>query len=279
VWIWYHHTMARWRSGGAVVTSLSGPKARRSTLCPKVVQSTILLTIYVRFSAYIMSIFDDSNNLRGQSFAYGLAPFDRVATDSDEFVESDKVSVFVDEDGTVNVDETIMLYKEADPLDAIIEPNFSKDNQFIAGLNKAITAVPIGGIILFPTYNPRSVASPSKRNWLAAIFGPRYQGSTLYPRDTPRGFVPCAGQVLRYADGSSYQVADLAPPATSWGGWGGGRLSGLWGSVFSASFLPQVRYLQRVPDGWEGPDPALPRGRENAPLRDIKPDVVWRNGF
>lgn len=220
-------------------------------------------------------LFSDSENLRGQSFAYGLAAFDRVATDSEEFVEAGKVSVFVDEEGDVNVDGKINLFTEQDPIDAIAPPTFSKGNSFIEGLNKAITSVPIGGIILYPTYNPRSVPNYARRNWLLSTLGPRYQGRTIYPRDTPPGFVPCVGQVLTYSDGSAFQVVDMPPPITSWGEWQGGRLKGGFGTNYAGgSKLPVVRYLQRVPEDWEKPDPVL-GGAGELPLDIITSRNTW----
>ena len=229
-----------------------------------------------------MGVFDDTRRLFRQSFGWGLAPYNPVADDPDNDSEPedvDSISVYVDEEGIVNVAKQLTLYESTDPIEGGVEHTYSKDNLFIAGLNKALTTVPVGGIILYPTYNPGSVAeSRGRRNWFAAVLGPRYQGRTIYPRDTPTGFVPCVGQVLRYPDGSAFQVADLAPPVTSWGGWGGGRLLGGWGTNYFGSFLPAVRYMQRVPEGWLSPDPVLGRGGGKA-LGDITPRDYWEYGF
>jgi hypothetical protein len=111
--------------------------------------SKVIYYYIYALSAYIMSIFNDTNSLRGQSFAYGLAPFDPVSTDSEEFVESDEVAVFVDGDGTANVAGQILLHKESDPIDAVSIPTFSAENNFIKGLAGVVGAVPPGGVILY----------------------------------------------------------------------------------------------------------------------------------
>lgn len=224
-----------------------------------------------------MGLFDDSERLFNMSFPWGLGRFrdsdpDRTSPPPD----LDTLSVYIDDEGVVNADKQLRLFTPHDPIDGAGTPHtYSKENTFIAGLNRALTNIPIGGLILYPTYNPRA-ASPAPRRYWGAGLAPRYQGRVLYPTDTPPGFVPCVGQVLKYSDGGLFQVAEMAPPLTSWGGWIGGRLGGGWNDDYEPgySYLPQVRYLQRVPEGWMGPDPVL-AGRREALLRDIRPDRVW----
>lgn len=226
-----------------------------------------------------MGLFNDPAKLFNNSFPWGLGRF-RPEVDLDSEGEDsfppdlDSISVYVDEDGSVNAAEQLRLYKETDPIDGGVEHTYSKDNLFIAGLNKALTTLPIGALILYPTYNTKNVAKSPRRYWFAGI-SPRYQGRVRYPEDVPKGFVPCVGQVLSYSDGSSFQVTEMAPPVTSWGAWQGGRLGGLWGGGYAPGYgyLPPVRYLQRVPEG-EYVDPVV-EGRGSVPLDEIKPNFVW----
>lgn len=221
-----------------------------------------------------MGLFNDPAKLFNYSFPWGLGRF-RVGIDDDPDrdvppPDLDSISVYVDDDGKVNVDNELVSYASKDPIDVPVDHTYSPENNFIAQLNRTLTTVPIGGIILFPTYNFRSAATSPRRYWFANI-SPRYQGRLRYPQDTPPGFVPCVGQVLRYPDGSVFQVAEIAPPITTWGGWLGGRVSGSWGSNYAPgyNYLPTVRYLQRVPEGWSE-DPI-----GSAYLDEVKPDVVW----
>ena len=234
-----------------------------------------------------MGLFDDSARLFNRSFPWGLGRF-RPDIDDDQDPDGpppdlDTVSVYVDDAGAVNVAEQLWLFKPLDPIDCGVEHTYSKDNAFIAGLNRTLTTIPIGGLILYPTYNPRSTTTSPRRYWFAGL-APRYQGRVRYPEDTPVGFVPCVGQILSYPDGSSFQVAEMAPPITSWGTWQGGRLGGSWGMGYAPSYgyLPATRYLQKVPEGGYV-DPVLEgKGRGSVPLDEVRPDVVWdwwwRNG-
>lgn len=225
-----------------------------------------------------MGLFDDSSRLFNRSFPWGMGRF-RPDIDDDQDPQSpppdlDSISVYVSDDGVVNVDEQLLLYKSTDPINCASAHTYSKDNEFIAGLNRTLTTVPVGALILYPTYNVRSAVSSPRRFWFANI-SPRYQGRVRYPQDTPVGYVPCVGQVLRYPDGSSFQVAEMAPPVTSWGVWQGGRLGGAWGGGYAPGYgyLPAVRYLQRVPEG-DYVDPVLD-GRGSVPLDEVKPNFVW----
>lgn len=225
-----------------------------------------------------MGIFNDPSKLFNMSFPWALGRY-RRGVDDDQNQESpppdiDSLSVYVDEGGDVNIDAKLRSYSSLDPFDVPFSHTYSQNNNFIAQLNRTLTTVPIGALILFPTYNPRSAITSPRRYWFANI-APRYQGRLRYPNDTPPGFVPCIGQVLSYPDGSLFQVAEMAPPVTSWGSWNGGRLGGGWGGSFAPgySFLPTVRYLQRVPEGWVE-DPI-----GSGYLDEIKPDRTWRFWF
>ncbi len=229
-----------------------------------------------------MGLFNDPEKLFNTSFAWALGRFRPGIDDNPDLDDPppdiDSISVYVDDDGKVNVDQSLISYAKRDPIDVPVDHTYSKENNFIAQLNRTLTTVPIGGTILFPTYNPRSASVSPRRYWFAGI-APRYQGRLRYPDDTPPGFVPCVGQVLRYPDGSSFQVADMAPPVTSWGTWAGGRLGGGWGSGFTPAYdyLPAMRYLMRVPEGWKV-DPVTD-GRGSVYLDEVRPDTVWRWWF
>jgi len=85
-----------------------------------------------------MSVFDDPASLRGQSFGYGLAPLDPVAEDSEIFVETRRLGLFIDEQGMGHVSGPLRLYASTDPIDCERVPTFSKDNLFIRGVYESI---------------------------------------------------------------------------------------------------------------------------------------------
>jgi hypothetical protein len=85
-----------------------------------------------------MSVFDDPASLRGQSFGYALAPLDPLAEDSETFVEATRLSLFIGEDGIVNVSGPLKLYAPTDPIDCDEVPTFSKGNLFIRGVYESI---------------------------------------------------------------------------------------------------------------------------------------------
>lgn len=223
-----------------------------------------------------MGLFDDSTRLFNRSFSWALGRY-RPGIDDDPDSSSpppdiDELAVYVDDEGVLNINGKVVSYSSEDPIDIPAPHSYSPGNNFIAQLNRSLTTVPIGGLILYPTYQPLKAVVGKRRYWYAGI-SPRYQGRVRYPDNTPPGFVPCVGQVLRYPDGSAFQVAEMAPPITSWGTWGGGRVGGGWGGGYTPGwgYLPNVRYLQRVPEGWVGEeDPA--RGKY---LDEIRPDAVW----
>ena len=129
-----------------------------------------------------MSVFVNPASLRGQSFGYALAPLDPLAEDSETFVEATRLSLFIGEDGVVNVSGPLKLYAPTDPIDCDEVPTFSKDNLFIKGISKVISTVPAYGIILC---NKDKV---------------------------PSGWAICNGGVYELSDGESYRVPNLAGP-------------------------------------------------------------------
>lgn len=228
-----------------------------------------------------MGLFDDSAKLFNMSFPWGLGRYrPDIDSDPDRDVpppDVDSISVYIDDTGAVNVDQPIISYEAKDPIDVPVDHTYSKENNFIAQLNKTLTTVPIGGTLLFPTYNFREAGSVGYRFWgWGALGTPQYRGRLRYPNDTPVGFVPCVGQVLRYPDGSVVQVPDLAPPISSWGGYVGGRLGGGYGTSYTPGYtaLPAVRWMMRVPEGWSKPDPVLGSASSRY-LDEIRPSYVW----
>jgi hypothetical protein len=139
-----------------------------------------------------MSIFTSSRNLKGQSFAHGLAPFDPLSLDSDEFVETPSLSILIDEDGEVNVSGPMKLFAGTDPIDSDEIPTFSKGNKFVAGLERVLPGVPVGGIIAYTGGGGVFVAGASVGN-------------------LPEGFVRADGKVYKLAGGRTW-VAPIIPP-------------------------------------------------------------------
>lgn len=198
-----------------------------------------------------MSLFDDPNLLTNRSFSWALGPFTTPPTDLTEFPpDLDKLSVFVSDDGTINADEQLYLFKKTDPIDSAVEQTYSASNLFIAGLKKAIGPFPTYGTILFPTILPSSKELIS----VSEAFGALTQGgkNTKFPNDTPDGFVPCAGQVLRYPGGGIVAVPKLIS-ATS-----GGETP-----VTTYYAPPGMAYMIKVPEGYTKMEPEL-SGRDLA---------------
>jgi hypothetical protein len=133
------------------------------------------------------SLFTAPSILQGQSFSHALAPLDPEAERSDEFIESRKLSLFADEQGTINVGETMLLYKRTDPIDGDVEHTYSPGNKFIAGLNKVITTIPTGGVIAY--------ASGSR---------------TGAPGSPPSGYGRCNGAVYNLSGGGTW-TAPIIP--------------------------------------------------------------------
>jgi hypothetical protein len=169
-----------------------------------------------------MSLFNNSQTTLGLSFAFGLAPLNRPSLESDEFVPSSALSIFVDEQGVVNVDGQLKLFTEKDPIDCFVEPSFSKENLFIKGLSKALpTAVPVGGIVLWQRYVdllPEPFTALSR-------FAP-----------IPSGFVLCDGSVYELMDGKKW----VTP-----------RLTISLDEVEESFDETTLLYIQRLPEGAE----------------------------
>jgi hypothetical protein len=128
-------------------------------------------------------IFKSSRNLAGQSFAHALSPFDPASVLSNEFVESESMSLFVDEKGTINTEGEIRLFKGTDPIDAETKPKFSTSNKFIQALAEVLPGVPPGGVLLYKTTG-----------------GP------------PGGYGLCDGSIYTGSDGKPFIAPNLSAP-------------------------------------------------------------------
>jgi hypothetical protein len=167
-----------------------------------------------------MSLFDNSQTTQGLSFAFGLAPLNPASLESEEFVPSSSLSIFVDEQGVINVDGQLKLFTEKDPIDCFVEPSFSKENLFIKGLSKALpAAVPVGGIVLWQRHI----------DWLPEPFTTL---SRFVP--IPEGFVLCDGAVYELTNGKEWKTPRLSPPVES----------------LEEDFNEELLlYIQRLPEG------------------------------
>jgi hypothetical protein len=200
-----------------------------------------------------MARFEDLDLLTNRSFGYALSAYDpdREIEDDTPTISS-RLALYIDEDNVANVDSKFYFYKERDPVDAPVVAKYSKGNKFISGLEAAV-GVPVGTIIIYPTYDPRRASTKS-------YFGLNtlYEGSKSYPGGIPENFVPCCGQLLRYPNGEVWQVPFLGRPAMI-GSSQPSRFS-YQPTTPTAVPVPGVIFLQKVPPGWkEDKDPLLQR--------------------
>lgn len=190
--------------------------------------------------------FSSSYNL-SLNWGWGLGPF----RENIEDISIPSLSVFVDEDGAVQFLNNIYSYStDPDPIEFSVPPTFSKDNNFIAGLNRALTTVPKYGIILYPFIKPNT------KNDLV-----------YYPDDLPSGFYPCIGKKMIGPDGETAtpplltipMMSDFEPVEDPLGGL---DLPPVYEGV-------PARYLIRLGDGWTFEEKILPRKETRWPLRDM----------
>ena len=145
-----------------------------------------------------MGLFDNSEILTNRTFSWALGPYFAPPTDLEDFPEDvSKISLFVDENGTVNVDEQLYLYKQTDPIDALYgsEVKWSEDNGFVKSL-APLLGVPTFSIITYPWYR---VTVESGEVALKEI---------SFPNDTPEGFWPCSGYKVKIG-GVEYRLPQL----------------------------------------------------------------------
>ncbi len=143
----------------------------------------------------LSSLFTSSDFLGGRSFGWGLAPYKNVVMNDDGvMVKDDSVVLYIDPLGEANLNSKLWMFQKTDPLDAYVEPEFSKENLFVKGLSKAIPGVPPFGIIALPWYDLESSKNDLK--------------TLKFPDDTPEGFVPCSGYVLDI-NGQEFRLPQL----------------------------------------------------------------------
>lgn len=188
--------------------------------------------------------FSSSYNL-SLNWGWGLGPFRSDIEDT----SIPSLSVFVDEDGTVQFLNQLYSYSTTDPIDCGSIPTFSKDNNFIAGLNRALTTVPKYGIILYP------IIKPNTKNDLV-----------YYPDDIPSGFYPCIGRKMIGPDGETATPPFLTIPMMS---------DFVPGETGQGVELPPeyegvpARYLIRLGDGWTFDKKIFPPRTDSWPLKTI----------
>ena len=192
-----------------------------------------------------MGIFDDSRRLFNRTFPWGMGRYrPEVYSDIESDTQPpdiDAISVYIDEEGKINLDNKMVSYETEDPIDVPVDHAYSEGNGFIDGLRKTLDLFPLYGVLLFPTIVPDSRKVVGKY-----FYGVLYTGgrNTRFPRDTPEGFVPCAGQLLTYPDGSKIAVPNLGSRTVTTGA-GDGASS----SVVTYA-PPGTAYMMKVPPGY-----------------------------
>lgn len=204
-----------------------------------------------------MGIFDDKAKLSNRSFPWGMSRYNSALESYD--LDSDipppdagAISMIIDEDGLISVADRLSMHEPTDPITAPTKPTFTSSNPFIEALKEVINPFPIFGTITYPTMRPDSVEVVG--SLLGGEIGVPTQ-KTIYPDHTPAGFVPCAGQLLKYADGRNVAVPNLASRQTM-GGAGDG--SGINTQYFAP---PGMAFMMKVEPGWTEMVPEL-SGRE-----------------
>lgn len=188
--------------------------------------------------------FSSSYNL-SLNWPWGLGPFREDITNT----SIPSLSVFVDDEGVVQFLNRLYSYAPADPIDCATIPTFSKDNNFIAGVESAITTVPTYGIICYPTILPGTKNNPVK-----------------YPTHTPPGYFPLIGRRVRGPEGESYTLPFAASPVLSNFTPGvDGAGDPLPPSYTEAPF----RYMMKLGVGWTFEENIFPRGVDSWPLEKI----------
>lgn len=153
----------------------------------------------------LSALFSDTGFLGGQSFGWALSPYRNVVINDDGVMETDdNVVLYIDSFGDANLSSKMWFYKKEDPLDAYNEPEFSRNNLFIKGLQKAV-GVPLYSVITIPWYKVDEKGLEEIK----------------YPDDTPEGFVPCNGAKVQVG-GRDYYVPSLISRTTVTSGQGGG---------------------------------------------------------
>lgn len=188
--------------------------------------------------------FTSSYNL-SFNWPWGLGPF----RDDIENTSIPSLSVLVDDNGAVQFLNQLYSYSTTDPIDCASIPTFSKDNNFIAGVESAITTVPTYGIICYP------IILPGTRN-----------DPVLYPTHTPSGYFPLIGRRLRGPEGESYTLPLATFPVLS----NFEEREDIDGDPLPILYTPApFRYMMKLGDGWTFKERIFPSGTDSWPLRNI----------
>lgn len=188
--------------------------------------------------------FSSSYNL-SLNWGWGLGPFRSDIED----ISIPSLSVLVDEDGVVQFLNKLYSYNTTDPIDCSTVPTFSRDNNFIAGINRAITTVPTYGIICYPTIRPGTK-----------------NDKVEYPTHTPPGYFPLIGKEVGGPNGESYTLPIATSPVMS------NFVTGVDGS---GEDLPPsyteapFRYMMKLGDGWTFKERIFPGSADSWPLETI----------
>ena len=196
----------------------------------------------------LSALFDNNSFLGGESFGWGLSPYKNIVMNDDGvMVKDESVVLYIDALGDANLSSKLWTYQKQDPLDAYIEPEFSKQNLFVKGLSKAIPGVPPFGVILVPWFNVETYEQ----------FGAT---SIKFPQDTPAGFVPCNGFTIEI-DGRRFKLPQLIS-----------RISTDLEENETTEYIPPpgMAYMMRLPDGLSTDDIFVVSGGDmTKPLRNF----------
>lgn len=214
-----------------------------------------------------MGLFDDSSYLTNRSFSSGLGPF-RVTPEDEYPADLEKISVFVDSDGTVNVDEQLYLYKQTDPIDAPYKPTWGADNNFVKSLQTQL-GVPMFSVITYPIYKVEGADIYG----LGGLFTDTGEAVVVnFPADTPEGFVPCNGWVWTI-NGVKYATPSLVARTVTTG-------VGV-NATSTTSFLapPGTAFMIKLPTGNVDSVTSFTLFGDEVEVEDrTKPLRTWGNG-
>ena len=189
--------------------------------------------------------FSSSYNL-SLNWGWGLGPF----RENIEDISIPSLSVFVDEDGAVQFLNKIYSYStDPDPIEFSVPPTFSKDNNFIAGLNRAITTIPTYGIISYP------IIVPGTKNDLVR-----------FPEHTPPGYFPLIGEEVRGPNGEEYRLPYSTVPVMSDFVTEEDDDDFITGPTYSPA---PFRYLMKLGEGWTFKREILSPGERGYTLANI----------
>lgn len=171
------------------------------------------------------------------NFSSGFARVDKFVGDEGGTADG---GFNLDGDFEIPSDSRYLLTNPTDPLYA--EPGlglrFDPNGEFIRALNlSGVGSAPPGSIILYPlavpALNAEEYAEYDPRIALIAPEAPASLRLTVYPDDLPNGWVPTAGQIYEYADGSAFVVPSISTGESE---------------LYYNSIYYRAAYLIKIPD-------------------------------